>query len=174
MTVRVRVVLGTMGPGWGFGFSQRYDFLHASRERSQGKWHTLDGAYPLLLDEDENHTLVSMEVLPGSKYWQVQDDLQPPCAEPVQVFVVEDIDDGQVQAYFTDSGYTICYTRLGTMTDEPSMQHVAIDERVVLDIDPSGILVGVWLLDLPPEIAEVRLVSSTGAGADPASEADPD
>ena len=174
MTVRVRVVLGTMGPSWSFGFSQRNDYLHASRERSQGKWHTLDGAYPLLLDEDDNHTLVNMNVLPGSKHWQVQDDLQTPLAEPGQVFVVESIIDDRPRAFLTDPDYTILHALLGAEGSESPVQHVAIDERVVLDIDPSGILVGVWMLDLPPEIAEVRLVSSTGAGADPASEGDTD
>ena len=157
MTIKVRVVLGTMGPSWGHGFYPEIDFLYSWRANARGMHYTLQGWCDLLvMDRDENHTLVSMELFAGSKNWQVQDDLQAPPAEPGQVFVQEDIDDGQVQAYFTDSGYTIFYARLEAEESEPPVQHVTIAEEVVLDIDRSGTLVGVWLLDLPPEIAALR------------------
>ena len=161
MTVRVRVKLGTMGRRWEYSFSQRHDFLHAMRDGPYGKRRTLEGSWALLLDQDDDHTLMSIEVLPRSEFWQVQDELQAPPVEPGQVFVIEDIEDGRTQVYLTDPAYSVFYARLRAEESELPVQHVAIAEQIVLDIDPSGTLVGVWLLDLPPEIAIARNGSST-------------
>jgi hypothetical protein len=115
-----------------------------------------------------------MELLLSSAYWQVQDDLRVPLAESGQVFVQEDINDARSQAFLTNPGYTVLYTRLGAEEGERAVQHVAIAEQVVLDIDQSGTLAGVWLLDLPPEIAAARLGSSTDASAGSGCEGDID
>jgi hypothetical protein len=114
---------------------------------------------------DQETALTSIEVLPKSAYWQVVPGLQAPLAERGQVYVVEDIDDGQTQAYLTDPEYSVFYARLGEERLPGEVRWVAIADNVIMEVARDRTLAGVWLLDLPPEIALARRQARTTSGA---------
>jgi len=87
-------------------------------------------------------------------YWQVITTLVAPEAEAGQLSLVQDIDDGQSQGYFTDPTYSLFYTQLGEPVDAALLIHVAIGEHVIVDITHDGRVVGVWMLALPQAIGE--------------------
>jgi len=115
---------------------------------------TLQGAYNLIIDIDSSKIVSYFVTLPvaGPNCWKVAPSLQPPKADSGQLLLAHDVDDGQTQSYFTNRDYSVFYTRLGEPVDSTKLKHVAIGQQIIVDVTQDGMLAGVWMLDLPPEI----------------------
>jgi len=108
----------------------------------------------LLLDADEHNRIAEAEAVMSAepRHWIVSHDIEPPQAEAGEVYVVEDIDDGQRQQYFTDSNRSLFYARLGEPRRPEELQCVLLGKGVVVEVAPDGVLCGFWLLGLPPTL----------------------
>lgn len=88
-------------------------------------------------------------------------NLKVPDSKLGQVLVAQDIDDGQPQAYFTNRDYSVFYTRLGEPVDSAKLNHVAIGQQIIVDVTQDGMVAGVWMMDLPPEIREKHMMKQS-------------
>lgn len=163
MTVRIRVEPGTQGPAWYYGYIAEHHLLYAKRIEYARSLHTLQGSYNLILDRDEDREIVQVEVLVGPARWQIDSHLHVPPGAPGRVYVIDDIDDGQPQTYFTTPGHTVFYARLGQSRASDDVQHVLIAKEIIVSVAGDGTLVGVWLWGLPAEIAAARRASDRSA-----------
>ena len=125
-------------------------------------FYTLQGSYDLYIDIDCTQSIVAFEAVAGSssKFWNVKSDLIVPTAKMGQVYLKQDVDDGQEQTYFTNDDYSIFYTQLGKSRITTQLQHVAISNQIILDITDNELLCGIWMLNLPPEIEEKNQTST--------------
>jgi len=145
---------------WEYSYIERISVLSVtSKTTGILPLHTLQGSYELYIDIDQTQRITSFEVIAGSapKYWNVVPDLIVPISEIGEVYLERDIDDGQEQFYFTDSNYTIFYTRFGEVEIANELKHIAISRDIILDIACDGMLAGVWMLELPVEIAKTHM-----------------
>lgn len=141
---------------WAYWYSEVYNMISLDRVQCQLPLTTLQGAYNLIIKVDRFNIVSYFETVTAAEvtYWTVVSTFEVPKAEAGQVLVVQDIDDGQPQAYFTNPDYTVFYTRLGEPREQAKLRHIAIGEQVIVDVTQDGMLAGVWMLNLPPEVAE--------------------
>ena len=155
MTIFVEVSTVSKIDEWHYWYDDEYHLLSLEYVPRNFPQHTLQGTYSVLVKSDPSNVISYFEALPiaGPRYREIMKDIKVPEAELGRVVVVQDIDDHQKQTYFTDTGFTVFYTRLGDPIDTNQLRHVAIGKQVLLDITTEGMLAGVWMLDLPPEIS---------------------
>lgn len=143
---------------WDFTYDNRHDLFYAMRHKTVPLHTSLQGSYDLIIDVDQNREIVSFTATLSaeSSQWQQDPKLEIPVAQPGEVHVIEDVDDGQTQIYFTDPNYSIFYARLGEPIGSQVLNHIAIADQIILDISTSGLLAGIWIYGLPAEICETH------------------
>jgi hypothetical protein len=163
MTVYVTVSNLSKTDRWDYSYDDMDNMLWIERLPREPPQTTLQGAYNLIIDIDSSKIVSYFETLPvaGPNNWKVASFLQPPKADSGQLLLANDIDDGQPQVYFTNHDYSIFYTRLGEPIDSTKLKHVAIGQHVIVDVTQDGMLAGVWMLDLPPEIGKKHVVKQS-------------
>ena len=156
MTIFITVSKVSKTDVWEYWYSEIYNMVSVDRLSSRLPYSTLQGAYNLIVKTDAYRIISYFETVTAAEitYWKVVPMLEVPQAKRGQISVAKDIDDGQSQAYFTNPDYTIFYTRLGEPVKSTELKHIAIGEQVIVDVTQEGMLVGVWMLDLPTEIGE--------------------
>ncbi|MEZ4864101.1 MAG: hypothetical protein R3C14_22485 [Caldilineaceae bacterium] len=154
MTILVTISDKSQAEKWEYWYSEKYNMISLERLASALPHHTLQGAYNLIIKADTFNIISYFETVTLAEitYWTVVPTLKAPAATWAQLIVEQDLDDGQPQAYFTNTDYTVFYTRLGEPKECANLRCVAIGEQVIVDVTYDGALVGVWMVDLPPEI----------------------
>lgn len=162
MSIYLNVISKTHKDEWYYSYRREHYLLYAKSKTSVMPHKTLQGAYDLYVDVDQTQMVVAMEAVMGaeSRFWEVHNSLVVPTASTGRAYLVEDIDDGQEQTYFTDPNYKIFYTRLGTVQSSHILRHVAVSKKVILDVTSAGLLSGIWMLDLPSEIGTMHKAST--------------
>lgn len=156
MTIYVTVSVTLQVDHWDYSYDDMDNMLWVERIPRVFPQKTLQGAYNLIIDIDTSKIVSYFEALPvaGPSCWKVISSLHPPKAEIGQLLLARDIDDGQPQAYFTNLDYSVFYTRFGEPVDPTTLNHIAIGQQIIADVTQDGMLAGVWMLDLPPEIGK--------------------
>lgn len=152
----------TLTDEWRHFYWETADILGANRVGRQSLSQTIQGSWNLIIDVDTANIISQIETVTVacSRFWQVLPSLEPPAAQPGRVYLKEDLDDGQAQAYFTNADYSIFYARFGEPKDQPKLQHIKLGEHIIFDITQAGMLAGLWMLNLPSEIQQERLSSA--------------
>ena len=160
MTIYVRVELDNVEGEWYYSYDADLDLLTARRANAHFPTTTLAGTYDLIMKVDANQIISTLIATMGAapKFWQLFPSLEVPIAQSGQVYLRNDIDDGQVQLYFTNLDYTIFYVCIGESGNTFDTLHILISQQIILDVTKTGMLAGVWMLDLPPEIVEKHLM----------------
>lgn len=156
MTILVTVSKVSKVDEWYYWYDEMYNMVSVTRIPSQLPRTTLQGAYCLIIKADTAKILSYFETVTVAEitYWKVVPSLTVPISDIGHVLVAQDIDDGQPQAYFTDPNYGVFYTQLGEAIEPTHLRHIAIGPQVIVDIAENGMLAGVWMLELPPEIGQ--------------------
>jgi len=156
MTIFVTVSEVSEVDEWEYWYSETYNMVSLQRVPSVLPRATLQGTYSLMIDVDASGIVSYFETVGSAEitYWAVAPVLEIPRTEWGRVVIAQDIDDGQPQAYFTNPDYSIFYTRLGTPVVTTKLTHIAIGKQVIVDVTQNGMLVGVWMLNLPTEIRQ--------------------
>ncbi|MEZ4864096.1 MAG: hypothetical protein R3C14_22460 [Caldilineaceae bacterium] len=156
MTVYLALHRTSHAEEWEYEYLDAYDVIVARRVQSHPPFSTLQGAYSLIIDMDANKIVSYFETVGAAEVtnWHVVTTLEAPKAEAGQLSVVQDLDDGQAQAYFTDATYRLFYTRLGEPIEPTLLTHIAIGEHLIVDLTSNGMIAGLWMLNLPPAIGE--------------------
>ena len=156
MTIFVTVSEVSKVDEWEYWYSETYNMISLQRVLSDLPRATLQGAYSLIIDVDASRIVSYFETVGSAEitYWAVVPALEIPKTEWGRVVVAQDIDDGQPQAYFTNLDYSVFYTRFGEPVVTIKLRHIAIGKQVIVDVTQDGMVVGVWMLNLPPEIGQ--------------------
>ncbi|MCE7979971.1 MAG: hypothetical protein DYG89_02165 [Caldilinea sp. CFX5] len=154
MTIYVTVSQIPRSDEWVYSYDDRYDALWVERIPRDFPQTTLQGAYNLIVKIDAAKIVSYFETVTVASptYWKATSSLELPKPVVGQLLLTQDIDDGQTQSYFTNRDYSVFYTRLGEPVDSTKLKHVAIGQQIIVDVTQDGMLAGVWMLDLPPEI----------------------
>lgn len=144
---------------WHFNYYKTNDLFCTTTYQRVTPCTTLQGSSDLLIDIDQNSKIVSFEsvLTSSSRFWKKEDTLICPDTELGQAYVVQDIYDNEPIRYFTNSDYSIFYTRFGEVTNPKSIQHIAIAQQITLGLKSDGKLAGIWINYLPPEIQQYHL-----------------
>ena len=156
MTIYVTVSPSLSTDEWAYSYDDDDDTLWVERIPRNFPQTTLQGAYSLIVKVDATLIISYFETvtIAGPKYWKVVSVLELPQAESGQLLLARDIDDGQPQTYFTNPDYSVFYTRFGEPMDPATLNHIAIGQQIIADVTQDGMLAGIWMLDLPPEIGK--------------------
>ena len=156
MTIYITVSPSLTADEWEYSYDEDYDTLWVERIPRNFPQTTLQGAYSLIVKIDRTMIISYFETvtIAGPKYWKVSSVLELPQSESGQLLLACDIDDGQPQAYFTNPDYSVFYTRFGESIDPATLNHIAIGQQIIADVTQDGMLAGVWMLELPPEIGK--------------------
>jgi len=133
---------------WRYWYDAEYEMLSIEDNSYIYPKYTLQGAYELIVKADKMNAICYFETVGSSKipYWVVQSKLEIPTATSGQISIMQDIDDGQQQTYFTDPYYRTFYARFGELLEPSDIQHIAIGKQVIVDVKSDGMLAGVWML----------------------------
>ena len=156
MTIYVTVSPSLSTDEWAYSYDDDDDTLWVERIPRNFPQTTLQGAYSLIVKVDATLIISYFETvtIAGPKSWKVTSALELPQPVIGQLLLTQDIDDGQPQAYFTNRNYSVFYTRLGESVDTVKLNHIAIGQQMIADVTQDGMLAGIWMLDLPPEIGK--------------------
>ncbi|MCB9148617.1 MAG: hypothetical protein H6641_07640 [Caldilineaceae bacterium] len=162
MTIYVEFSKCSQIDQWEYEYIERFNMIVADRLDGRIPYTTLQGVTSLNIKTDIHNIISHFETVGWAEinYWTIVPYLEIPSAEIGQLMVLQDIDDGQPQAYFTNPDYSVFYTRLGEPVDTAKLQHVAIGQQIIVDATQDGMLAGVWMSDLPVELRDKYVMKS--------------
>lgn len=111
--------------------------------------------YPVVIDLYDDGSIMDMEIFFKVPPHRVSAELQIPRHREVgRVIVIQDkLDTSPLPVFWSNPTHSLLYIEAIDNPVQP-VRHIQIADQIIVDVAVDGTVIGLWLLNVPPEVIE--------------------